>query len=240
MGTRRNNFSHTARQTASPYVQLCLRSRKSHRFRPREKKTRINETICNHITCSWWQVACGIFFCFKRLWIRALEPAVWGVLLRASGNVLSARAGTENMWDPPSDQSSRHSRSCQGRQNAHCYIWLAGCCLLLLPKLNPSLTSLLSLSFHYFLCAFFTLQPSLTSLILFLSFFHSFILSFFLSFITSCSLNLESEIRGREKVIQKQDVGASSVWVFTDSGTWINTETAFAFARNNKARGCLT
>ncbi len=52
-------------------------------------------------------------FCFKRSAVLCLayeQRRVLG-LLRASGDVLSAQIGTENMSDPVLDQSSHHSRS---------------------------------------------------------------------------------------------------------------------------------
>lgn len=52
-------------------------------------------------------------FCFKRsaALCFAYERQRISGLLRASGDVLSAQIGTENMSDPVPDQSSHHSRS---------------------------------------------------------------------------------------------------------------------------------
>lgn len=169
---------------------------------------------------------------FHELWssVFAYEHQhVWG-LLRASRDVLSARLGTENMSDPVLDQTSHHSLSVREdkMQTVTSGCWLLPL-LLLLQKLKTHS--------NIFVISAITSLPLCASL---LCFSHPSASFFLLLPAVAQTLNQRSDNisacnphRG-EKVIRKQDVRATCLWVFTYSGMWIYTEIAFALP--NKIR----
>lgn len=110
---------------------------------------------------------------------------------------------------------------CQGRQNADCHIWLAGCCCC---KSSNLLRHLCYLCHH--ITSFMCFSAALPAPLCLFSFFYRQLQGE--PWICDQRTLVPVSPRGREKVSRKQDVSASCLWVFTYSGMWIYTQIAFA------------